>query len=231
MTLYEYLTQPKNSIIREDFTTSTLITELKLSAILKMRRLKIYKQEIDIEGCDLIIEDDSDIARKYQLKSIIFDGQRKSFEIHSNILLPDFNRCGDYGFDNVICPKTMGGVIKILIIPKDDGTTINLKYEYTDFNVISYYAHYEKRKAAVNLLKRLEMKTQRVYVNRDLFIPLANASSILKIAGFFNECEFDNYCNRYNKLYRGREQSTNREKEMKHLLSNMNNFLSELNNG
>lgn len=229
MTLYEYLTQPKNSIIREDFTTSTLITELKLSAILKMRRLKIYKQDIDIEGCDLIIEDDNDIARKYQLKSIIFDGKRKSFQIHSNILLPDFNRCSDYGFDNVICPKTMGGVIKIVVTPS--GKTIELKYEYTDFNVISYFAHYKQRKAAIDLLKRLEVKSQRVYVNRDLFIPLANASSILKIAGFFNECEFDNYCNRYNKLYRGREQSTNREKEMKHLLSTMNNFVSQLNNG
>lgn len=229
MTLNEYLLQPRNSIIREDYTTSTLIAEFKLHALLKMRRIKIYKHDIDVDGCDLIIEDDSDIARKFQLKSIIVNGQRRSFQIHSNILLPDLNRCADYGFDDVIGPKTMGGVIKLIIIPKTDENTIELKYEYTDFNVISFFAHHKKRKAAIGLLKRLELKNQRVYVSRDLFVPLSSAGSILKIAGFFNECEFDNYCNRYNKLFRGRERSSNREMEMKHLLSCMNNYINQLN--
>jgi hypothetical protein len=231
MTFLEYLKHPQNSLIREDFTTTTLITQLKFYALLKMRRIKIYKQELDIEGCDLIIEDDNDIARKFQLKSIIVNGKRKSFEIHRNILLPDFDRSDIYGFDNIVCPKTMGGVIKLIIIPKLNEKNIELKYEYTDFNIISFFADYHKRKAAINLLERLKSKDKTVYLNKDLFIPLANADSLIKIAGFFNEGEFDNYCERYYKLKRGIEQSVKRLNELNSLLDSMKNYIEQLNNG
>ena len=227
MTLLEYLKQPQNSLVREDCTTSTLISELKLSALTQMRRIKIYKQEIDIEGCDLIVEDDTDFTRKFQIKSIIQAGQRKSFEIHSNILLPDFDRCTDYGFDNVFGPKTMGGVIKQNI--NVSNTIIQIKYEYTDFNVISFLAFNNKKVAAKKLLESLLAKDKRVKVSRDLFIPLANIKSLFKVAGFFQQNDFDNYCNRYYKLSLGLESSNNRKKEMETILNSMNSIVEQLN--
>ncbi|MBT1699644.1 hypothetical protein KK083_22345 [Fulvivirgaceae bacterium PWU4] len=228
VSIREYITMPGNTLVREDFTTSYIINEIKLFAIIKQRRIKIYEQEIDIEGCDLIIEDDTDLARKFQLKSVIEGGKRKSFEIHSSILLPDIFRCSDYGFDNVICPRTMGGVIMLVIHPNEKEKKVSLTYRYTDFNVISYLANYKKQIPAIGLIKKLMSQDRKVDLPSSLFIPLSSAGSLLRIAGFFNECEFDYWCNQFNKLHYGRQQSRDREGEIQNLLGKMSTYIEGL---
>lgn len=211
--------------------TAKLSYELLSAAFITQRRLKIYKHSLDNEGCDLIIEDDTDLARKFQLKS--YSGNEKKWKIHCNILRPGMANGPDYGIENVICPNTPGAVVLQRVFAQTQ-TSVGIQYFYTDINIISYIAisndpaYRQKRPTAQNILLQLNNNIRHIMVSRAVFVPLKDASSILKIAGFHNNYEFPFDCHRLNKLYRGRESTTNAPAEIRFHLTSIKKHLARL---
>lgn len=202
MSALRFLNKSSNSLIREELINYKLFYDLKVAAAHHQHFLKIYKPPVDIQGCDIIIEDNLDLSRKIQLKSRV-NPKTNKWEVHKSLLLPGMGQALDYGFPAVICPSTAGGFILIDV----SGDTENMEnvfsdglkfsYSYTDINILTMMAngHYQKtrnsQKDATLLIKELqEIKTKRVTVKESLLIKLSSPKSILQVCGFLHLYEF-----------------------------------------
>ncbi len=227
-TLKERLSSSDWSIIREELTTNNLIHQIQLYGFRKGRYIQVYKQAIDIHGCDIIIEDGTGLSRKIQLKTKVETGKQSNWAIHGNMLLPDMARARDYGISDVFCPKLPGAVI-LQKLSADD-TEIHYKYWYCDINVITFFylSNQDKRKAAAatKILSSINGYT-KTKLPFSLFVPIGSAQSLLNISGFLNETEFDFLCHRLNKLYRGIEQSNHKEQEIEYTIGKIKELLKQ----
>lgn len=200
--IIKYLNASGNSTTRELIFRYGFMFDLKLASANMNRSLKIYEQEVDNEGCDLIIEDGTDFSRKIQLKST-FHTRTNSWNIHKSILLPAFSQMEDYGFDTVLCPNFPGGVILIegcLNEFKNCPFPVQLRYSYTDINILGLIslgaikrnknAELEARRV-VGILKN-QFGERTIKVKKSLFIQLKNAESLIKVMGFNQELDFVN---------------------------------------
>jgi hypothetical protein len=191
----EFLNKSSNSLIREELLNYKLFYDLKLASARKKRYLKIYKPEVDIEGCDIIIEDNTDFARKIQLKSRVVS-KTTHWDIHRSLLLPGMHQALDYGFEAVICPTTPGAFI--LIDMSESIGDIKITYSYTDINIITLMAFgYIKRTSnsqveALNVLKKLKLYNKKIAIKENLLIQLKSPDSIIMLAGFLNNYDFVN---------------------------------------
>lgn len=199
----DFLLNSSNSHIREELLNLKLFYDLKLEALKVKRHLKIYKPEIDIEGYDIIIEDDTDLARKIQLKSRM--STKCSWEIHRTLLLPAMHNAVDYGFIANHCPTNPGALILFDVLKSADLSKDEIIYYYTDINIISLIAlgYLDKTKYQENARKTLiELKSnsKRVKISINLMVKLKNPKSIIKLCGFLNNYDFSNNTWQINQL-------------------------------
>ena len=199
--LIEFLRQSSNSLIREELLNYRLFYDLKITAAKHQQYLKIYKPEVDIEGCDIIIEDSRDLTRKFQLKSRVMSATR-SWRIHTSLLLPGRENSEDYGFIEVICPTYPGGFLLIDVTnePSEnehDDSDITVSYSYTDINIISLMSmgYLERRKSskdeAVKIIKELKSGNKTVLIKESLMLKLKSINSIFQICGFLGYHTFE----------------------------------------
>jgi hypothetical protein len=202
MSAIKFLNKSSNSLIREELLNYKLFYDLKVAAAHEQQFLKIYRPEVDIQGCDIVIEDNLDLSRKIQLKSRV-NSKVKKWEIHKSIMLPGMNQALDYGIPGIICPTTPGGFVLIDVSGDTengkDKIDDNLKfsYSYTDINIITLIAHgYYKRttnsqKEALQILREIrELKTKKIVIKENLLVKLTSPISILKICGFLHFYDF-----------------------------------------
>lgn len=189
MAIKEYL--KKNTLIREELINNKLLYDIKRAAALRGYHLKTYPARVDIEGFDLIIDDD-DLLRKIQIKTTL-DATTKSWEIHRIMLRPNHSVFADYQFyGGVGCPKNHSGVL-LLNVLVDAKNEIRLEYYYTDINillaleigVISTNKHSKNHaNSLLNDLRNTGTSHDTIGVSKGLFIKLASAEMFLAISGF-----------------------------------------------
>lgn len=206
----DFLNKDRNSKIRESIFKYKLCYDLKMAGVFYKSHLKVYEQEVDNEGCDIILEDGTDFSRKIQLKST-FETTTGTWKIHKSILKPAFNQMEDYQFDSILCPSTPGGVILIEAILDStskidkDLNSISFAYSYTDINIISLISlgiidrkvrSIEHAKAVLNKLRTLDGENF-VTIRRGLFVKVNNSFSLINVMGFCQQVDFIFNVNKY----------------------------------
>jgi hypothetical protein len=154
--------------------------------------LKIFQSTVDIEGFDVML-DDNQQARRFQLKTRFNAKTRVLKDIHSVMLMPKRRNANLIRFENGMCPTLDNGLIFIDINYPTDTFIPDIQYFYLDFyilhsiskGIIPWKTHYiEKSKEILERLLISKRKNQRINIPISLFLKLKNASSLLAISGF-----------------------------------------------
>lgn len=199
----DFLKKNSNSIIREELLNCKLFYDLHEAAAKRMNYLKIYRPQIDIEGFDIIVEDNNDFARKIQLKSRI--SNTNVWNIHRTILLPGKYNSSDFGFDETLCPTNPGSLI-LIDVSKTTGTD-EITYFYTDINIISLIAlgyiktNYRTQKRALQFINGLkDLKNKTITLPKSLTLKLKDADSIIILSGLLGNYDFVNSAWKLNQI-------------------------------
>jgi len=184
-----------NTQVREDILNQRLIFDLKEGSALRKIHLKAFRSDVDIDGFDIILDNNDDLLLKCQVKSR-FDSTRAYFDIHRIMLKPNFYVFDTFEFNEPLgCPSDNRGVIQI------DGDVLNnkitTKYYYLDIYLlramelgIFKLTTQSKPKAeeTLNILRNDKGKSNdKIDVLQSLFFPLKDAQSLLAIMGFHSE--------------------------------------------
>lgn len=191
MSIISFLKDPKNTKVREELVNHHLFYYLKMAAAERGYHLKIYQAVVDIEGFDIIMDDD-DTIRKFQLKTSVA-AKTRQWKIHRVMLCPRSDLFDACGFSSPSsCPSIIdGGVILI-------GITDDLMYQYfyTDVYILRAF------ELKLFALKTLKTTTDRianhllnevraggglhdkVSVPRSMFLQMKSPEALLAIADF-----------------------------------------------
>ncbi|MDY0144144.1 MAG: hypothetical protein RBR97_19865 [Bacteroidales bacterium] len=181
--------------VREELFNHKLFYDLKMAAARREYHLKIFQSNVDIEGFDIML-DDNQKACRFQLKTRFNSQTRVLKNIHSVMLLPKRRNANLIRFDNGICPTLDNGVIFIDIKYLENDICPKVDYYYLDFYLlhsiseefISSKLKYKcKAQAILEELLCSKRKNKRIKVPISLFIKLKDASSLLAICGFDSE--------------------------------------------
>ncbi|MCP4178960.1 MAG: hypothetical protein GY756_14460, partial [bacterium] len=130
--LEKYLKDPANSVARETILRDRLKYDLRLAAVKRGYYLKIYSEDVDKDGFDIILDDDDEII-KTQLKSV--SGVTPEWAIHKHILRPDPLVAEDMNFEpSPTGTGASGGIILIELCFNNDD--LEVFYHYTDICII-----------------------------------------------------------------------------------------------
>lgn len=184
-----------NTLVREDILNQKLIYELKEASALREIHLKIFRSDVDIDGFDIIFDNNETWTLKCQIKSK-FESTTENFDIHKIMLKPHLYNFDDMGFYEPIgCPPDNRAVIQI------DATIENnkiiSKYYYLDIYILRaielgiFKLTSQSKKKSIELLKELRFgkkkPNEKIKVLQSLFIPVKDAQSLLAIMGFHSE--------------------------------------------
>lgn len=191
----DYLKNPIKSLIREELVNYKLISDLKIEAAARKRYFKIYKPEIDFEGCDFIIEDDTDLSRKIQIKTRI--GIKKGWNIRKSILLPGSFNQDDYNLTATFCPTYPGAFILVDVFEKNN--ELRFQYNYIDANIIYLKAYgfikvnKQSQQKSQGLLRLMDdPRVDSLMITNGQMIKLKTLKSLIFFLGIFQELDFSN---------------------------------------
>lgn len=194
LSITEYLKSPQRSLVREELINYKFLTDLKIEAARRNCYFKIYKPEIDNEGCDFIIEDHTDFSRKIQIKTRV--GKTRSWVVHRSILLPGRLNQEDYRLDATICPTYPGAFILVDILEKEG--KLNFEYSYTDADILYLIAfgfikknQPKAKEKALNILRAFYSHTDyKLCINEAVMIKVRKAESLVYFLAMFQEYDF-----------------------------------------
>lgn len=135
--LRAFFAQGANSVTRERIFFNRLAFDLKIEAARAGYHLHLYEPDVDRDGFDIVVEDQSDGIGWFQLKAVLRSASTASWSTTVGFIRPQANIGELLGFDPVECGRG-GGIILIEI---DDTTARgDVVYSYTDFRVLTVLA-------------------------------------------------------------------------------------------
>lgn len=184
-----------NTQVREDILNQKLFFELKEASALRRIHLKAFRSDVDIDGFDIIIDNNDDLLLKCQVKSR-FDANTPYFDIHRIMLKPNNYLFEEFAFPEPNgCPFDNRGVIQI------DGNVENnrivTRYYYLDIYLLRamelgiFKLTNQSKSMAEELLKDLRygsgLSNDKIRVLQSLFFPVKDTQALLSIMGFHSE--------------------------------------------
>ncbi|GAB2609287.1 hypothetical protein GCM10027035_02020 [Emticicia sediminis] len=182
-----------------------LFFELKEASARSHIHLKIFKSDVDIDGFDIIIDNNDDLLMKCQVKSR-FNSTTTNFDIHQIMLKPNFYIFEKFEFlEPIGCPLDKRGVI--LIDADIENDKIICRYYYLDIFLLRalelgiFKLTNQSKTMAEKLLKVLRNgkskpkrnevskikkkdKDNTVKVLKTLFFPVNDVQGLLELMGF-----------------------------------------------
>jgi hypothetical protein len=184
-----------NTKVREDILNQKLIFDLKEAFVKDDWHLKIYKADVDIDGFDLILDDNDQMLIKCQIKSK-FESTTDHVSIHNSMLRPDCHSIEALGFEITPCHNDRRGII--LIDGKINDNNIVVEYSYFDCFLLRamalgiYSLGLQTQNSAKKLISNINTyglyqrdkktnirKVEKLKVNYSLFFPLKSASDLI----------------------------------------------------
>lgn len=181
-----------NTQVREDILNQKLFFELKEASALRKIHLKAFRSDVDLDGFDIIIDNNDDLLLKCQVKSR-FDATTKYFDIHRVMLKPNHYVFAEFEFTAPIgCPSDNRGVIQI--DGDIEGDKIVTRYYYLDIYMLRamelgiFKFTTQSEKKAGEILKDLRHgkggSNDKIRVLQSLFFPVKDVQSLLALMGF-----------------------------------------------
>jgi hypothetical protein len=231
----------KHTQIREDVLNQKLFFELKESSAMSEIHLKIHKVDVDVDGFDIILDNNDDLLIKCQLKST-FEATTDMFEIHKIMLKPKSCLFNDFDFfEPHGCPNDDRGIILIDGCCNEDKTKIITRYYYLDIFLLramelEMFKYKNKhRQPLENLMRELRCGTKsrnyKLNINKSLFFPVKDIQSLLVIIGFHSSETATNITyniRKVSKIYCGLDGKTyNNDKERISAMTGDWNYVNE----
>lgn len=182
----------ENTQIREDILNQKLFFDLKEASAMRKVHLKAFRSDVDVDGFDIIIDNNEDLLLKCQVKSR-FDATTKYFGIHRIMLKPNHYVFAEFEFTAPIgCPSDNRGVIQI------DGDVVNDKittrYYYLDVYLLRamelgiFKLTNQSTTKAQEVMKDLRYgkgkSNDKIDILQSMFLPVNDVQSLLAIMGF-----------------------------------------------
>lgn len=213
MSIHNYLKE--STIVREELFNLKLFYDLKKAAAEREYHLKIFQSSVDIEGFDIILDDNQKNGR-YQIKTRFNAKTRVIRGIHSVMLLPNKGIADLIRFDNGLCPTVDNGIIFIDIKYLEHDNEPFVQYYYTDFYIILMIAKglfelnentIRQANALLDKLITIKRRNYRIDIPIKMFLKLRDASSLLAISGF--DCDKNKTLQYYFMKVYGKENKSN----------------------
>jgi hypothetical protein len=184
-----------NTHIREDILNQKLFFELKEASALQRIHLKAFRSDVDVDGFDIIIDNNDDLLLKCQVKSR-FDATTAYFDIHRVMMKPNHYVFAEFEFTAPVgCPSDSRGVIQI------DGNVVDNKivtqYYYLDIYLLRamelgiFKLNAQSQTKAEEILKDLRYgsikSNEKISILQSLFFPVKDVQALLAIMGFHSE--------------------------------------------
>lgn len=184
-----------NTQVREDILNQKLFFEIKEASALRRIHLKAFRSDVDVDGFDIIIDNNDDLLLKCQVKSR-FDATTAYFDIHRIMLKPNHYVFAEFEFTAPVgCPSDYRGVIQIDGDVKDN--KIVTRYYYLDIFLLRamelgiFKLTTQSKAKAEEILKELRYgkgkSNEKIEVLQSLFFPVKDVQSLLAIMGFHSE--------------------------------------------
>lgn len=186
----EYL--KNNTQVREDILNQKLFFELKEASAKRQVHLKLFKSDVDVDGFDIIIDNNDDNTLKCQVKSR-FDATTPYFDIHKIMLKPSYYFFDSFEFIQLIgCPNDFRGII--LIDGDIENEKIQTRYYYLDIFLLRamelgiFKLTNQSKRISSELLNSLRVdndpENKKISVLHSLFFPVKNVDALLAIMSF-----------------------------------------------
>lgn len=192
--LKDFFNKPNNSVTRERIFFNRLCYDIKIAAARIGVPLTIFEPEVDRDGFDIII-DDADNNRHFQLKTIVKTSTTNFWYINKRILRPNIFA----GQKLMLYPADcgLGGGVMLISFDASEGEP-SIEYYYTDYFIIfAFYIrmilekkHMLKQKTRYQWAAEFFMEikngnpTDKMKINKKLFLKVKSADCLLAIAGF-----------------------------------------------
>lgn len=181
-----------NTQVREDILNQKLFFELKEASAKRKVHLKTIRTDVDIDGFDIIVDNNDDNLLKCQIKSR-FNSTTPYFDIHKVMLKPSYYFYDSFGFlEPMGCPNDVRGTI--LIDAKIENGKISTQYYYLDIYLLRglelgmFSFNSQSKKMASDLLNKLRdynnYRDKKIRVIHSLFFPVKNVDALLSLMGF-----------------------------------------------
>jgi hypothetical protein len=190
--LSAFLSDHTRSSSREYVLTTRLVHDLTVAAAARGYDLLVYSPTVDSDGFDVIF-DDRDRLVPIQLKAMAEGGKTKKWEIRRTLIRPKPEEADFYGFES--SPSGVGrggGVILTTAASTEDGASVDVRYAYTDIDVLSAMwlnivptpASSQQQKRLQRLRSELESDSEgSVELPRSAFLSATSPGSLLALAG------------------------------------------------
>lgn len=184
--LNKYLSNPERSHLRESILKHEFLYEILMAASLSLYDIKIYENDVDHDGFDVVL-DDNQIIKKLQLKSVINGSKTNSWEIHKKLIrlnsknrkIFDLSDSNKEGFEG-------GVVLQYFDLSQK---TVTVSYAYTDYYVIWLFKEGiisikgKPKNVFETLMTELQdNKSDKIYLPLSAFIDVKGASELLAIS-------------------------------------------------
>lgn len=190
--LEKFLFAPSGSHAKESIINNRLYFDLKLAAAERGYFLNLYLPEVDKDGFDIILDDQSSL-KKIQLKTVMASAKTTSWNIHKSLLRPTENYCNQLGFEASPTGTGYQGGIILIEINTEHGLAV--EYYYTDIiillgikeNIINISSP-PTRKALNKLFQNLSngLSNEKTAVNKNMFLRAKSPSGLLALIGMLN---------------------------------------------
>ncbi len=191
--LENYLNEPGNSHAKESLINNKLFYDLKLAAAEGGCFVNLYLPEVDKDGFDIIL-DDQTILTKLQLKTVMKSAGTTSWDIHKSLLRPSEQYFDQLGFEaSQTGTGYQGGIILIEI---NTNNRLEVEYYYTDIilllgirDEIIKQSSPPTKKAIKKLFSDLNtgLSHEKVTIYKSMFIKANNPSGLLALIGLHNK--------------------------------------------
>lgn len=189
MNIHDYLKD--STLVREELFNYRLLYELKMAAAERLYHLKTFKSTVDIEGFDIMLDDNNKVCR-LQLKSRYNASTRVLKEIHSVMLLPNRYDANLLRFNNGLCPSHDNGIVLIDVSHKPELQEPIVQYYYLDFYLLFAISkglitwkkrQVQKADEILRIILTTKVKNERIKIPLGLMVKIRDTSSLLAICG------------------------------------------------
>lgn len=191
--LRAFLSDFRRSRSREYVLTVRLIHDLTVASAARGYDLLVYLPTVDSDGFDVIL-DDRDRLVPVQLKAMADGGKTKEWKIQRT---PKPEEAELYGFELSPNGVGRGGGVILTTAATEDGAIVDVKYFYTDIDILSAMwleiipiTSPQKKKRLRRLRTELESDSKgHVKLPRSAFLPAPSPDRLLALAGLHSQAD------------------------------------------
>lgn len=197
MSVFKFLNDSRNSVVREKMANYRFFYEVKLSAARCCQDIQISLPEIDKEGYDVVL-DDEDQIRVFQIRTTLSQSSTSRWKVQKQLLRPDFHNAEMLQFE--LSPEGVGhqGAIVLIEIEATEHAITSFNYYYCDIYTLKAFEYgliskrsYSSNQSVLNVIKKLQRgnRYEKVELPQSAFLKVSDIDKLLALANLSSKAD------------------------------------------